>query len=95
MSVAPERCLYCDGTDPNCGFCDMGKPLDTQEDWDNSWGHTFESAKRLTEFAKVTATTRLGLSAETLAWIRSVPPSDPVLPERYAKLVLPVEEGDE
>lgn len=39
---APDRCLYCDGTDPNCGFCDMGKPLDTQEDWDNSWGNVFE-----------------------------------------------------
>ena len=38
MSKAPEKCLYCDGTDPNCGFCEMGRPLDTQEDWDNTWG---------------------------------------------------------
>lgn len=50
MGKAPERCLYCqDGTgrsepqpDPNeCGFCDNGKPLDTQEDWDKSWGRIF------------------------------------------------------
>lgn len=34
----PEKCAYCDGTDPNCGFCEMGTPLDTQEDWDASWG---------------------------------------------------------
>lgn len=39
---APETCLYCDGTDPNCGFCEMGKPLDTQADWDASWGRTFD-----------------------------------------------------
>jgi hypothetical protein len=38
VSKAPEHCLYCKGDDPNCGFCEMGKPLDTQEDWDNSWG---------------------------------------------------------
>lgn len=38
MNLAPDRCLYCDGTDKNCGFCDMGKPLDTREDWDRSWG---------------------------------------------------------
>lgn len=38
MGKAPERCLYCDHTDPDCGFCDMGVPLDTQEDWDESWG---------------------------------------------------------
>ena len=37
---APSECMYCDHTDPNCGFCDMGKPLDTQEDWDASWGRT-------------------------------------------------------
>jgi len=34
----PTTCAYCDGTDPNCGFCDNGVPLDTQEDWDRSWG---------------------------------------------------------
>ena len=38
MSKAPDRCLYCKGDDPNCGFCEMGVPLDTQEDWDRSWG---------------------------------------------------------
>lgn len=42
MSKAPERCLYCDHDDPNCGFCEMGKPLDTQEDWDRSWGRVFD-----------------------------------------------------
>lgn len=41
MSVAPDHCLYCDGSDPTCGFCDMGKPLDTQADWDASWGRVF------------------------------------------------------
>lgn len=38
MSKAPERCLYCKGDDPNCGFCENGVPLDTEEDWDRSWG---------------------------------------------------------
>lgn len=44
MSKAPEVCLYCQGTgimkgaDHNCGFCVEGVPLDTQEDWDKSWG---------------------------------------------------------
>lgn len=42
MGKAPEVCLYCDGTGEGpgspCGFCENGKPLDTQEDWDNSWG---------------------------------------------------------
>lgn len=45
MSKAPEVCLYCKGTGHGpgggcgtCGFCDKGKPLDTQDDWDNSWG---------------------------------------------------------
>jgi hypothetical protein len=46
-SKAPERCLYCrdscgymeDGTP--CGFCEEGKPLDTQKHWDNSWGKVF------------------------------------------------------
>lgn len=42
MSKAPETCLYCHGTGEGpgspCGFCIKGKPLDTQEDWDNSWG---------------------------------------------------------
>lgn len=43
MSEAPKECRYCDGTDPNCGFCEMGKPLDTQEDWDKSWGRVFDT----------------------------------------------------
>jgi hypothetical protein len=34
---APDECLYCDGT-TDCGFCEAGVPLDTQEDWDKSWG---------------------------------------------------------
>lgn len=49
MSQAPDVCMYCRGTgyawgsdrsDPanECGFCDAGKPLDTQEDWDRTWG---------------------------------------------------------
>lgn len=43
MSKAPEVCLYCDGEGNStaggrCGFCENGVPLDTQEDWDNSWG---------------------------------------------------------
>lgn len=42
MSTAPARCMYCDGTDPNCGFCDMGVPLDTQDDWDRSWGKVLD-----------------------------------------------------
>lgn len=47
----PEVCAYCRGTgwawgsdrsDPanECGFCDAGVPLDTQEDWDRTWGRT-------------------------------------------------------
>jgi hypothetical protein len=42
MSKAPVKCLYCDGKDPNCGFCQDGIPLDTQKDWDNSWGRIFD-----------------------------------------------------
>lgn len=43
MSKAPEFCLYCDKQGNSsaggpCGFCINGKPLDTQEDWDKSWG---------------------------------------------------------
>lgn len=34
---APERCVYCNGDDPDCGFCELGVPLDTQEDWDRTW----------------------------------------------------------
>ena len=44
VSKAPDRCVYCKGDDPNCGFCEMGVPLDTQEDWDNTWGHAFNLA---------------------------------------------------
>lgn len=28
-----------------CGFCDNGKPLDTQEDWDNSWGRIWPGSE--------------------------------------------------
>ena len=42
MSKAPEKCAYCTGDDPNCGFCEMGVPLDTQEDWDKSWGRILD-----------------------------------------------------
>jgi hypothetical protein len=43
MSKAPEICSYCDGLGNSrangpCGFCTNGKPLDTQEDWNQSWG---------------------------------------------------------
>ena len=36
------RCLYCDGTDPDCGFCDNGKPLDSQDDWNRMWGRILD-----------------------------------------------------
>ncbi len=44
---APTTCLYCDGhgnstAGGECGFCEGGTPLDTQEDWDNSWGRVHE-----------------------------------------------------
>ena len=51
MSKAPARCQYCDGTgwmkvvgvmNAECGFCDNGRPLDTQEDWDESWGRILD-----------------------------------------------------
>lgn len=49
MGKAPEVCLYCHGTGEGpgvpCGFCENGKPLDTQADWDNSWGKTFEKIR--------------------------------------------------
>lgn len=52
MSKAPEICLYCDGEGNSsaggpCGFCVEGKPLDTQEDWDNSWGRVFKFIEEL------------------------------------------------
>lgn len=48
----PKVCAYCDGhgnskAGGECGFCDKGKPLDTQEDWDNSWGAAFKLADEL------------------------------------------------
>lgn len=44
---APVKCSYCDGegnsrAGGDCGFCKKGKPLDTQKDWDESWGKVFE-----------------------------------------------------
>lgn len=43
MNGAPKVCHYCDGHGNSsaggaCGFCRDGKPLDTQEDWDRTWG---------------------------------------------------------
>ncbi len=43
---APKVCSYCDGKGNSsaggeCGFCKNGTPLDTQEDWDRSWGKIF------------------------------------------------------
>lgn len=43
----PTVCIYCDGHGNGaagpCGFCENGAPLDTQEDWDRTWGHTFRT----------------------------------------------------
>ena len=57
MSKAPEVCLYCDKQGNSkaggaCGFCVEGKPLDTQEDWDNSWGGILEKAVKFAEEMK-------------------------------------------
>lgn len=54
MSKAPEICLYCDGEGNSsaggrCGFCENGKPLDTQEDWDQSWNGLTERAIKFAE----------------------------------------------
>lgn len=42
MNKAPNKCIYCDGQGNGpgapCGFCIEGKPLDTQLDWDSTWG---------------------------------------------------------
>lgn len=46
-SRAPDRCHYCGGDDPDCGFCEQGVPLDTQEDWDASWGSLLSRGRRL------------------------------------------------
>lgn len=42
---APTRCMYCHGDNPDCGFCDDGLPLDTQEDWDRTWGRVSDHPK--------------------------------------------------
>lgn len=47
MSKRPEVCRYCDGhgnssAGGKCGFCEDGVPLDTQADWDESWGKIFK-----------------------------------------------------
>jgi hypothetical protein len=47
MGKAPEVCIYCKGTGESsaggsCGFCEGGKPLDTQEDWDRTWGKALD-----------------------------------------------------
>ena len=58
MSKAPENCIYCDGegngSSPEnpCGFCVGGKPLDTQEDWDQSWGGLKERVQKFFEELK-------------------------------------------
>jgi hypothetical protein len=54
MSTAPDLCHYCDskGNSPaggKCGFCEDGIPLDTQEDWDNSWGKIFDDKQEFPE----------------------------------------------
>ncbi len=53
MSKAPERCIPCKGTGNGpgspCGFCIDGKPLDTQEDWDNSWGSLSDRVRKFYE----------------------------------------------
>jgi len=50
VSDAPKVCLYCDGAGHGsagpCGFCRNGKPLDTQEDWDRTWGATLDRVAR-------------------------------------------------
>lgn len=53
MSEAPKVCLYCDGRGNSdaggaCGFCENGKPLDTQADWDASLGRIIDGNKGLT-----------------------------------------------
>lgn len=58
MSKAPEICLYCDGEGNSsaggrCGFCENGKPLDTQEDWDNGWGKVFKLLEEVKKSQKV------------------------------------------
>lgn len=50
MSKAPEFCLYCDKqgnskAGGSCGFCVGGKPSDTQQDWDQSWGEVLERTR--------------------------------------------------
>lgn len=51
----PTTCVYCDGTGrgpelivgdghTECGFCDKGVPLDTQEDWDRTWGRALKAS---------------------------------------------------
>lgn len=49
MGKAPEICINCKGTGDGpgspCGFCENGKPLDTQEDWDATWGRLFPTPK--------------------------------------------------
>lgn len=50
MSKAPTTCRYCDGkgngSAGDCGFCEKGKPLDTQADWDASWGGIFGNRRK-------------------------------------------------
>ncbi len=57
MSAATTTCLYCDGhgnsqAGGKCGFCKDGKPLDTQEDWDKSWGSLGETFKKVLKAIK-------------------------------------------
>lgn len=46
----PKTCLYCKGTGEGpgspCGFCENGKPLDTEADWENTWGKLDDIRKR-------------------------------------------------
>ena len=51
---APTTCLYCDGhgnssAGGSCGFCNRGRPLDTQPDWDASWGARLAAVSEVVE----------------------------------------------
>jgi hypothetical protein len=59
----PTVCLYCDGEGNSkaggaCGFCESGRPLDTKEMWDRSWGGLFRRMTGLAEDAAIAARIR-------------------------------------
>lgn len=56
-----SKCIYCDRegnskAGGSCGFCDNGKPLDSEEDWEKSWQRVFDYLTKKVNSSKLGGT---------------------------------------